>query len=146
MALSAGIITGNKPQEALRESVTNGSLRPVTKPSPSPDLSNHLPDEPGPTKRYCNLAMELGAQAPGQWAVVVNKIVLRIVEHYKRDVRYQIQFRCKFKVQGFDSGHQILAVGSVYPAIGRIENTKLICDMLDQTDRITGLTQICGSI
>ena len=70
MALSAGIITGNKLQEALRESVTNGSLRPVTKPSPSPDLSNHLPDEPGPTKRYCNLAMELGARGPGQWAVV----------------------------------------------------------------------------
>ena len=35
----------------------------------SPCLSNRPANPTGPTRRYCNLANELGARASGQWAM-----------------------------------------------------------------------------
>ena len=39
------------------------------KPNPSPDPSDHPFNKSSPTSRYSNLANELRAHAPGQWAV-----------------------------------------------------------------------------
>ncbi len=58
--------------ECLTFMIVPDTKEPVhpCKTQPKPRSGRPPPDQREPTRRYCNLANELGARAPGQWAMV----------------------------------------------------------------------------